>query len=416
MKKIILSLALITASQSLRAQQTNVVFKPNSATPGVGNIIMGRINNTTTKGENNVIMGYGAGQNNTMGSSNVFIGNTAGAYNTTGWSNVAIGTGAGQKNTTGQYNVFLGITSGHSMTLGDGNTFVGPAAGYYLEKGTDNIFIGSNSGKDVTKSTNNTLIGPKTSLGQSGGYIGTVNATAIGYNARVEVPNGVVLGSTEALVGIGTSAPTVRLHVKSSQANKSGVRLENLTSNSPATRLNQSKFLTVDEQGNVVMGTTRSSARVGAEEVAELWKPVGDHLQSTHKGGLIIGDGISQTPAGYRLYVSDGILTEKVKVAIKTTNDWSDRVFEKDYKLRSLEEVEQHIQQHGYLPGVPSAREVVEKGVDIGRMDAKLLEKVEELTLYLLQQKKQIEQQREQFEQQIAQLKRQLSNVEAGKR
>ncbi|RAJ99951.1 hypothetical protein LX87_01648 [Larkinella arboricola] len=396
MRKIILSLALIAASQSLQAQ-TNIVLKPNSVTPGVGNIVAGRNNSTVMKGENNVIMGYGAGQNSTTGSSNVFIGNTAGAFNTTGWSNVAIGTGAGQKNTTGQYNIFLGITSGHSMTLGDGNTFLGAGAGYYLEKGTDNIFIGSSSGKDVTKSMNNTLIGPKTSLGQSGGYIGTVNATAIGYNARVEVPNGVVLGSTDAVVGIGTSAPTVRLHVKSNQTNKSGVRLENLTSNSPATRLNQSKFLTVDEQGNIVMGTTRSTARLGAEEETALWKPVGDHLQSTHKGGLIIGDGISQTPAGYRLYVSDGILTEKVKVAIKTTNDWSDRVFEKDYKLRTLDEVEQHIQKHGYLPGVPSAREVVEKGIDIGKMDAKLLEKVEELTLYLLQQKKQIEHLQEQL-------------------
>lgn len=406
MKKIILSLALLAASQNLWAQ-TNVVLKPNSATPGTGNIVAGRNNSTVITGENNIIMGYGAGQKTAKSSSNVFIGVAAGNSNTTGYSNVAIGTAAGISVINGMHNVFLGSSAGYDLQAGNNNTFLGVSAGGRLAAGADNTFIGYEAGKDVTNSIGNTLIGPKTSVGHSGGdpAFGNMQATAIGYGARVEVSNGVVLGNTNAKVGIGTSTPKTRLHVKSNEANKSGVRLENLTSNSPATRTNQTKFLTVDEQGNVVMGTTRSAAREGAEGVAELWKPVGDHLQSTHKGGLIIGEGISQTPAGYRLYVSDGILTEKVKVAVKTTADWSDRVFEKGYRLRSLEEVEQHIQQHGYLPGVPSAREVVETGVDIGKMDAKLLEKVEELTLYLLQQKKQIEQ-----------LQQQLSEVVASKK
>lgn len=104
------------------------------------------------------------------------------------------------------------------------------------------------------------------------------------------------------------------------------------------------------------------------------------------------------TPAGYRLYVADGILTEKVKVAIQNSGNWSDYVFQQGYQLRPLSEVEQFIQQHGHLPGVPSAQEVVEQGIDVAAMDAKLLEKIEELTLYMLQLKKENEALRKELE------------------
>jgi hypothetical protein len=99
-----------------------------------------------------------------------------------------------------------------------------------------------------------------------------------------------------------------------------------------------------------------------------------------------IGD--VSTPSGYKLYVSDGILTEKVKVAIKSTSNWSDFVFDKDYELLSLGEVETYIQKHKHLPGIPSAEEVVQEGIDVATMDAKLLQKIEELTLYMIEMKK----------------------------
>ena len=100
---------------------------------------------------------------------------------------------------------------------------------------------------------------------------------------------------------------------------------------------------------------------------------------------------MGKTPAGYRLYVADGVLTEKVKVAVKSTADWSDRVFEKGYQLRSLLAVEAFVGREKHLPGIPSAKEVVEEGVDVGQMQAKLLEKVDELTLYVIELKKQNE-------------------------
>jgi len=107
-------------------------------------------------------------------------------------------------------------------------------------------------------------------------------------------------------------------------------------------------------------------------------------------GKLIIGNvfdyGQDITwPGEYRLYVAKGILTEKVKIAIKTTTDWADHVFHKDYKLLSFTEVEKYIQQNKHLPGVPSAYEMVKQGNDLAKTDAKLLEKIEELTLYVIQ-------------------------------
>jgi hypothetical protein len=107
-------------------------------------------------------------------------------------------------------------------------------------------------------------------------------------------------------------------------------------------------------------------------------------------GSVVIGDDLD-TPTGYLLYVDEGILTEKIKVAVHGTNNWMDHVFEDDYDLPSLPEVEKFIEDNGHLPGIPSADEVVEEGVDLLEMNAKLLQKVEELTLYIIEQQKQID-------------------------
>lgn len=83
--------------------------------------------------------------------------------------------------------------------------------------------------------------------------------------------------------------------------------------------------------------------------------------------------------------------TIKAKEIIVTNTGWADFVFDKDYQLPSLYEIEDHIRQHQTLPGIPSESEVSEKGVDLAEMNAKLLQKVEELTLYIIQQQKEID-------------------------
>ncbi len=84
------------------------------------------------------------------------------------------------------------------------------------------------------------------------------------------------------------------------------------------------------------------------------------------------------------------IHTKEVKVDLV---GWSDFVFYDDYKLPTLTEVENHIKEKGHLKDIPSAKEVVENGVLLGEMDSKLLQKIEELTLYTIQQEKKIKEQ-----------------------
>jgi len=97
----------------------------------------------------------------------------------------------------------------------------------------------------------------------------------------------------------------------------------------------------------------------------------------------------------YKLGVNGKIICEGMRVKLKA--EWADYVFDEDYDLMSLEEVETHIQENKHLPGVPSAKEVAETGLDIEIMQVKMMEKIEELTLYIIEQDKQIKTQQTQI-------------------
>ena len=86
----------------------------------------------------------------------------------------------------------------------------------------------------------------------------------------------------------------------------------------------------------------------------------------------------------YRLFVKQGIRTEKVRVDVASVKGWADYVFDKNYNLMPLDELEKFILTNKHLPTVPKAEEVVKTGIDLGQMNSKLLEKVEELTLYTI--------------------------------
>lgn len=102
-----------------------------------------------------------------------------------------------------------------------------------------------------------------------------------------------------------------------------------------------------------------------------------------------VGIGTSSFSDGtdtYRLSVDGAVRAHRVKVY--TT--WADFVFENNYKLPTLMEVEKHIKQNGHLKDIPSAKQVEENGIELGEMNKLLLQKVEELTLYLIEMDKEI--------------------------
>jgi len=124
----------------------------------------------------------------------------------------------------------------------------------------------------------------------------------------------------------------------------------------------------------------------------------------TNQGDLYstgnMGIGTTDTK-GYKLAVNGKIRTQEIKV--ETTN-WPDYVFANDYQLPSLKETEEHIKKKGHLPGIPSAEEVKAHGVSLGEMNAKLLQKIEEMTLIMIQLNKKVEQQAEALKKQQDQI------------
>lgn len=94
--------------------------------------------------------------------------------------------------------------------------------------------------------------------------------------------------------------------------------------------------------------------------------------------------GIGTASPSEKLSVNGKIRAKEIKVE----TGWADFVFQPDYKLRSLKETEQFIEQNGHLPEIPSAKDVEENGINLGEMNAKLLQKIEELTLHLIEQSK----------------------------
>tara|TARA_B110000908_G_C10126573_1_gene390174 strand:- start:217 stop:954 length:738 start_codon:yes stop_codon:yes gene_type:complete len=114
-----------------------------------------------------------------------------------------------------------------------------------------------------------------------------------------------------------------------------------------------------------------------------------------------VGIGTADTK-GFKLGVHGKIAAEEVKVALY--NNWADFVFEKEYKLPTLKEVESHIKENGHLKDIPSAKEVAKNGIYLGEMNSKLLQKIEELTLYTIQQQKEIIEQKEKVEKQAREI------------
>lgn len=102
-----------------------------------------------------------------------------------------------------------------------------------------------------------------------------------------------------------------------------------------------------------------------------------------------VGIGCENTAAEFALAVKGGILTDDV--LIRSQQQWPDYVFGKDYERMSLYELEEYIGLNHHLPEVPSAEEVSEQGIDLGEMNAILLQKVEELTLHVIELQKQID-------------------------
>lgn len=199
-------------------------------------------------------------------------------------------------------------------------------------------------------------------------------------------------------VGIGTTTPTENIHINGVEPvlliEGQGVQRPYGRFYNPKLefKANGEKFsLFVANAGALgnkfVMSNNKTSLSIWNEEIFLGFDPgqipVNNQLVSLNKpwaNKMAIG---GKFATGYNLSVRGKSIFEHVEV--KLAKDWPDYVFEDDYQLKSLDEVEEYIEINSHLPGVPSAKEIESNGINIAEMNSVLMEKIEELTLYNIQ-------------------------------
>lgn len=269
---------------------------------------------------------------------NIFIG---GGNDNSALANVAIGVGSMIQNTSGKFNTSTGFSALENNLTGEGNTSYGFQSMRMNTTGSSNVSIGVNSMFNNTIGINNVSVG-SSSLQEN---INGSNNVTIGTWAGLNLLN----GNSNVLLG-----------------NASGSTLNSGT-------------------GNILIGDSTQTMTTSSSNELN----IGNWIFG--KNGQIAIGNFTNLPQSfitnndYQLIVKRGIRTEKVRVDIASVKNWADYVFLKDYKLMPLSELENFIVKNGHLPNIPKAENVVKEGIDLGEINSKLLEKVEELTLYTIE-------------------------------
>jgi hypothetical protein len=190
-------------------------------------------------------------------------------------------------------------------------------------------------------------------------------------------------------VGIGTTAPISKLEVLDAVNHNAKVYIT-----PQAAQIEDSSTLFFAEGGGGYAGMYWMYDGVGNE--MELWgkfstSAYGPHLLiARNTGNVAIG---STFATGYKLSVSGKVICTELRV--NAIVDWPDYVFKKDYKLMPVAKLESFIEENGHLPNIPAASEISKSGLEVGDMQRRMMEKIEELSLYIIGQQKQIDELKE---------------------
>ena len=224
---------------------------------------------------------------------------------------------------------------------------------------------------------------------------------------------------SDGFVGIGTETPNDRLDVNGITSTK-GLRIPGAYTFEQGHSQSAIEIAVSSGSYNAIRGYNGKQLLGTIHFFDDTWSS----SSPSSSAGSINLDGVTavtigswNSPAAY-FRESDGFVgigienpTERLHVNgnIRATAPiWSDFVFYDNYELPTLEEVEEHIAEKGHLPEIPTKAEVSENGINLGEMDAKLLQKIEELTLYMIDMNKrmgQLEQENRELREEILTLK-----------
>jgi hypothetical protein len=234
----------------------------------------------------------------------------------------------------------------------------------------------------------------------------TVNGAIGSYNSDLKLQAARATQMTitkNGNVGIETSSPSDKLHISNGNLSitnpKGGIKI--IPWKSSLVKWNIDDGPVIGSTNNIIYFYTENTGDAGSWNTlrcsgVQAVNEINDQTNATYSS-----DFLNLSVNGKNVYVVSNQGYAKLEGKFTATeievkpNVWSDFVFKKDYNLLSLHEVSQYIADHGHLPDVPSEKDVLEEGINLGEMNALLLQKIEELTLYTIEQQKLIEKQSE---------------------
>ncbi len=309
-------------------------------------------------------------------------GGTSQNWNTAySWGNHAI---QGYLKVTGLTTNYLTKWNGTTLvnsSLFDSGTNVGigtasPSAKLHvsttaLEAARFNATVSGTGGLYVSFYENNTY------RGYIGSYAGAASDVDFGTGAgnttgkvhlTVQATPQLTLDAT-GNIGFGTTSPFSKLHIVQTGTTYPSLEIANTTKGPNVS------WVHFDATGDWYI---RSAANAG--------KVI---IQDQDPSG-VVAIGSTYVPAGYKMSVAGKVICTELKVQLQ--NAWPDYVFNDTYKLKDLQELKSYINEYKHLPGINSAAEMQSNdGVEVGQLQQQLLEKIEELTLYVIHQQEQID-------------------------